>query len=115
MLSHWFCNRWIYQLSHLRFTSSLFTNLVLFSFRDGFVSLQEYMAFMISRETENVQSAREVIEAFKALTTGDKPYITANELFAVSSRLPINTFVTGLTREIILLQTHGYLCQWRLP
>jgi len=50
--------------------------------RDGFVSLQEYMAFMISRETENVQSAREVIEAFKALTTGDKPYITANELFA---------------------------------
>jgi spectrin alpha len=50
--------------------------------RDGFVSLQEYMAFMISRETENVQSAREVIEAFKALTTSDKPYITANELFA---------------------------------
>ena len=26
--------------------------------RDGLVSLQEYMAFMISRETENVQSAR---------------------------------------------------------
>ena len=52
--------------------------------RDGFVSLQEYMAFMISRETENVQSAREVEAAFRALTTGDKPYITANELFAVS-------------------------------
>jgi len=50
--------------------------------RDGFVSLQEYMAFMISRETENVQSAREVIEAFRALTTGEKAYITANELFA---------------------------------
>lgn len=50
--------------------------------RDGFVSLQEYMAFMISRETENVQSAREVEAAFRALTTGDKPYITANELFA---------------------------------
>jgi len=42
------------------------------------------MAFMISRETENVQSAREVEAAFRALTTGDKPYITANELFAVS-------------------------------
>ena len=52
--------------------------------RDGFVSLQEYMAFMISRETENVQSAREVEAAFRALTTGEKPYITANELFAVS-------------------------------
>jgi len=44
------------------------------------------MAFMISRETENVQSAREVEAAFRALTTGDKPYITANELFAVSCR-----------------------------
>ncbi|ESO09912.1 hypothetical protein HELRODRAFT_156368 [Helobdella robusta] len=50
--------------------------------RDGFVSLQEYMAFMISRETENVQSAHEVEAAFRALTTGDKPYITSNELFA---------------------------------
>lgn len=50
--------------------------------RDGHVSLQEYMAFMISRETENVQSARDVEAAFRALTTGDKPYITANELFA---------------------------------
>jgi len=39
---------------------------------------------MISRETENVQSAREVIDAFRALTTGEKGYITANELFAVS-------------------------------
>jgi len=51
------------------------------------VSLQEYMAFMISRETENVQSAREVEAAFRALTTGEKPYITATELFAVSSLL----------------------------
>jgi spectrin alpha len=50
--------------------------------RDGFVSLQEYMAFMISRETENVQSSREVEAAFRALTTGDKPYITSTELFA---------------------------------
>lgn len=55
--------------------------------RDGFVSLQEYMAFMISRETENVQSAREVIDAFRALTTGEKQYITATELFAVSHLL----------------------------
>lgn len=42
------------------------------------------MAFMISRETENVQSSSEVVEAFKALTSGDKPFITAQELYAVS-------------------------------
>ena len=52
--------------------------------RDGQVSLQEYMAFMISRETENVQSSSEVEQAFRALTSGEKPYITAQELYAVS-------------------------------
>ena len=55
-----------------------------FFFRDGHVSLQEYMAFMISRETENVQYSSEVVEAFRALTSGDKPYITAQKLYAVS-------------------------------
>jgi len=51
--------------------------------RDGLVSLQEYMAFMISRETENVQTSQEVIEAFRALTSdGEKAYITAAELYA---------------------------------
>ncbi|XP_067662527.1 spectrin alpha chain-like isoform X1 [Haliotis asinina] len=50
--------------------------------RDGHVSLQEYMAFMISRETENVQSSSEVEQAFRALTSGEKPYITAQELYA---------------------------------
>ncbi|KAK7505097.1 hypothetical protein BaRGS_00003667 [Batillaria attramentaria] len=50
--------------------------------RDGFVSLQEYMAFMISRETENVQSSSEVEQAFRALTSGEKPYITTQELYA---------------------------------
>lgn len=51
--------------------------------RDGYVSLQEYMAFMISRETENVQSWQDVEAAFRALTSGDKPYITSQELYAV--------------------------------
>ncbi|XP_076436788.1 spectrin alpha chain-like isoform X4 [Babylonia areolata] len=50
--------------------------------RDGYVSLQEYMAFMISRETENVQSSSEVEQAFRALTSGEKPYITTQELYA---------------------------------
>ena len=39
---------------------------------------------MISRETENVQSAADVEQAFRALTTGEKPYITAQELYSVS-------------------------------
>ena len=38
---------------------------------------------MISRETENVQSAQDVEAAFRALTQGDKPYITAAELYTV--------------------------------
>lgn len=59
------------------------TLVVCVCYRDGLVSLQEYMAFMISRETENVQSAQDVEAAFRALTSGEKPYITAQELFAV--------------------------------
>ncbi|WAR30789.1 SPTCA-like protein [Mya arenaria] len=54
--------------------------------RDGHVSLQEYMAFMISRETENVQSSSEVEQAFRALTSGDKPFITSQELYANLTR-----------------------------
>uniref|UniRef100_A0A4D5R8U1 Spectrin alpha chain n=2 Tax=Scolopendra TaxID=41364 RepID=A0A4D5R8U1_SCOVI len=49
---------------------------------DGYVSLQEYMAFMISRETENVQSSEEIENAFRAITSGDRPYVTADELYA---------------------------------
>ncbi|KAF4520896.1 hypothetical protein B566_EDAN010311 [Ephemera danica] len=50
--------------------------------RDGFVSLQEYMAFMISKETENVQSSEEIENAFRAITAGDRPYVTKEELYA---------------------------------
>ena len=49
--------------------------------RDGFVNLQDYMAFMISRETDNISSVADVINAFKALTeNGERPYITRDEL-----------------------------------
>lgn len=54
--------------------------------RDGYVSLQEYMAFMISKETENVQSSEEIEKAFRAITAGDRPYVTKEELYAVSFR-----------------------------
>lgn len=53
--------------------------------RDGYVSLQEYMAFMISKETENVQSSEEIEKAFRAITAGDRPYVTKEELYAVSN------------------------------
>jgi len=51
--------------------------------RDGFVTLQDYMAFMISRETDNISSVDDVINAFKALTdNSERPYITREELEA---------------------------------
>lgn len=57
---------------------------VLYVCSDGVVSMGEYMSFMISRETENVGSSQEVINAFKALTEGGKrPYVTEAELYQV--------------------------------
>lgn len=47
------------------------------------MSLQEYMAFMISRETENVKSSEEIESAFRALSTENKPYVTKEELYQV--------------------------------
>lgn len=52
--------------------------------RDGHVSLQEYIAFMISKETENVQSFEEIENAFRAITASDRPYVTKDELYTVS-------------------------------
>ncbi|KAJ8384905.1 hypothetical protein AAFF_G00197130 [Aldrovandia affinis] len=49
--------------------------------RDGQVPLQEYMAFMISRETENVKSSEEIESAFRALSAQNKPYVTKEELY----------------------------------
>lgn len=50
--------------------------------RDGSVSLQEYMAFMISKETENVQSSEEIENAFHMIAASDRPYVTKEELYA---------------------------------
>lgn len=54
--------------------------------RDGVISLQEFMAFMISRETENVQSRDEVEEAFRALTKDGREYISKDQLYANLSK-----------------------------
>ena len=53
-------------------------------FRNGYITLEDYMSFMISRETENIQSLSEVEGAFRAITAnGDKPYVTKDEIFQV--------------------------------
>ncbi len=45
--------------------------------RDGQVTLQDYMAFMISKETENVQSSEEIENAFRAITANqEREYVT---------------------------------------
>ena len=57
--------------------------------RDGFVTLQEYMAFMISKETENVQSSEEIENAFRAITAQERDYMTQEELdMDVPAELP---------------------------
>ena len=46
---------------------------------DGFVTMSEYMSFMISHETTKVESSVEVVNAFRA-AAGNKPYVTKEEL-----------------------------------
>ncbi|KAF5401772.1 Spectrin alpha chain non-erythrocytic [Paragonimus heterotremus] len=58
--------------------------------RDGFVTLQEFMAFMISRETENVQSRDEVEEAFRALTKDGKEYLKDGKEYITKEQLYAN-------------------------
>lgn len=78
--------------------------------RDGHVSLQEYMAFMISKETENVQSSEEIEKAFRAITAGDRPYVTKEELYAVSIKLSeVSYFFTAKGSGFRILVKFGGL------
>ena len=68
--------------------------------RDGYVTLQEYMAFMISKETENIQSSEEIEMAFRALSKEFRPYVTAEELYAVSHLFyRFTSLIQNLTAE----------------
>merc|ERR1719232_1494314 len=49
--------------------------------RDVGVSLQDYMAFMISKETENVESSEDIENAFRAITQEPWEYVTRSELY----------------------------------
>lgn len=71
-------------ISNIHFNTMLLFADIVDPNRDGYVSLQEYMAFMISKETENVQSSEEIENAFRAITAADRPYVTKEELYAVS-------------------------------
>ena len=54
--------------------------------RSGYIGLQDYMSFLIRKETENISSLEDVIEAFRTLTeNGNKPFITRRELYSVSA------------------------------
>jgi len=50
--------------------------------RDGYVTLQEYMGFMINKETENVRSSDDITSAFRALSRDLRPYVSAEEVYA---------------------------------
>ena len=67
--------------------------------RNGFVSKEDYLTFMISRETENVDSAQEVEEAFRAITEGgDKPYVTEAQLLQVRGIMSCDHHMTVICR-----------------
>lgn len=77
-----FLTQWI-QTGCLSLTPQT-SNIFLLLLRTGYISAQEFMTFMISRETENVDSAQEVEEAFQAITAGgERPYVTKEELYQV--------------------------------
>lgn len=53
------------------------------------------MAFMISKETENVESCEEIENAFRAITAADRPYVTKEELYAVNLLYSIRWLLTS--------------------
>uniref|UniRef100_A0A0K0ELE0 SH3 domain-containing protein n=1 Tax=Strongyloides stercoralis TaxID=6248 RepID=A0A0K0ELE0_STRER len=48
----------------------------------GDIHLQDYMNFLISKETENIQSSEDIESAFRALSKELRRYVTAEELYA---------------------------------
>ena len=74
--------------------------------RNGFVTKEDYLTFMISRETENVDSAQEVEGAFKAITDGgDKPFVTESQLQQVNV---VVTYLISFSVYLIQSPTDRY-------
>lgn len=68
---------------------------------------------MISRTTENVASTDELTEAFRSLTEGgDKPYITASELYAAMPPDQVRELTLPLSCNPHLCWKHLYVFQY---
>ena len=53
--------------------------------RLGSITFEDYMSFMISKESDNVQSITEIEESFRAIVADrEQPYVTREELSQVS-------------------------------
>ena len=60
-------------------------SLSLSPFRLGYITSEEYMSFLISRETDNVQTMAEIEDAFAAISgEREKLYVTREELLQVT-------------------------------
>ncbi len=60
-------------------------------FRDWFMTLQEYMAFMISKELENVQSSEEIEMAFMPKVKKSSIYRKQTACFSPEKSRPLET------------------------
>jgi len=60
------------------------------------------MGFMISKETENVQSSEEIENAFRAIASGERPFVTKEELYAVSVPSNLSKVPSGIVHLLIL-------------
>ena len=80
------------------------------------------MAFMISRETENVKPSEEIEIAFRARSSEGKPYVTKEELYQVGPsegpellgtphtvRKPVSAGRSSLAQQPL---TYGHLLSW---
>ena len=69
------------------------------------------MAFMISRETENVHSSKDVEDAFKALTDGaDKDFVTEQELYQVLNIIYLYNILITVGTHLVGISLCEILC-----
>lgn len=81
--------------------------------RDGYISLQEYMAFMISRETENVSTSEEIENAFRAIASEGRPYVTAEDLYSVRTiEIPLCGCSFKTDPNYFLSANRTFLVKW---
>ena len=72
------------------------------------IELSKSPQFMISRTTENVASTDELTEAFRSLTEdGNKPYITASELYAAMPPDQVIEFKSGDNLSLFVVVIPG--------